>query len=63
MAESIVLDGHTLTRQQVARIVKREASVVLSRESEERVRQSRMRIEKGWLKGKPSMVLIQDLAS
>lgn len=51
MAESIVLDGHTLTRQQVARIVKREASVVLSRESEERVRQSRMRIEKRLAEG------------
>lgn len=46
MTSIIELDGHTLTRQQVAQIVKREALVVLSRDSEERVKQSRVRIEK-----------------
>ena len=51
MASIIELDGYTLTRQQVARIVKKEALVVLSRDSEERIKLSRARIEKRLTEG------------
>ncbi|KOS66234.1 histidine ammonia-lyase [Lysinibacillus contaminans] len=51
MTSIIELDGHTLTRQQVARIVKKEALVVLSHDSEERVKQSRVWIEKRLAEG------------
>lgn len=46
MITIIELDGHALTRQQVAQIVKREALVVLSRNSEEQIKLSRARVEK-----------------
>ncbi len=47
----IELDGNTLTRQQVEEIVKGHAIVVLSTESEKRIRLSRERIEKRLAEG------------
>lgn len=51
MTSIVELDGHTLTRQQVARIVRREATVVLSAESRERIQLSRTRVEKRLAEG------------
>ncbi|MGN4126969.1 histidine ammonia-lyase [Lysinibacillus sphaericus] len=51
MMSIIELDGNTLTRQQVEEIVKGHAIVVLSTESEKRIRLSRERIEKRLAEG------------
>lgn len=51
MTSIIVLNGQTLTRQRVSQIVSGEAVVVLSRESIERVKLSRERIEKRLAEG------------
>lgn len=46
MTSLIELDGQSLTRKQVVQVVKGHATVVLSRDSVERVALSRVRIEK-----------------
>ncbi|CAM5430422.1 Histidine ammonia-lyase OS=Lysinibacillus sphaericus OX=1421 GN=hutH PE=3 SV=1 [Lysinibacillus sphaericus] len=51
MQTIIELDGNTLTRQQIEKIVRGQASVVLSADSTERVRASRERIEKRLAEG------------